>query len=345
MQTRRAQITHRRVRANGITLHVAEAGSGPPVVLLHGFPELWYSWRHQLPALAAAGYRALAPDARGCGATTAPASTAAYRMRCQMDDVSGLLDALGEQEAALVGHDWGANTVWACGQLRPWRFPALGVLSVPYSPRPPVPMTRHLRSLTEGRFNWLLYAQEPGAAEAELEAAPRRALRRFMWALSGGAPDGLAQHLLTGLPEGASLLESIPCPAPRPEWLSEADLDYYAAEYGRTGFTGALNRYRCVDMDWHELPRLGATPVEAPVLFIAGEKETAVRAGGLGPTREYVDRLEPPAVLPACGHWVQQERPERTNELLIDFLRERYPATGRRSPVPEGKPTDRSGRR
>ena len=318
-------ITHRTVRANGIDIHLAEAGDGPSVILLHGFPELWYSWRHQLAPLAAAGYHAIAPDLRGYGQTTAPGAVEAYGMRELVADVTGLLDALGEPTATLVGHDWGAQIVWACAQLHPERFPAIVAMSVPYHARPPVPLTQQLRQWAGGRLNWLLYFQAPGVADAELAADPSGSLRRIMCALSGDAPADLAIRLLTQLPDDVRLLESIPEPDRLPAWLSEADLSYYAEQFARTGFTGALNRYRNVDQDWQQLPELGVTTVAQPVLFITGELDTATRLGNLDAMRAYVPNLWEPKVLPGCGHWVQQERPEQVNWLLVEFLRAAAP--------------------
>ncbi len=311
-------ITHRTVRANGVQIHLAEAGEGPPVVLLHGFPELWYSWRHQLPALAEAGYHAIAPDVRGYGRSSAPADPGAYGMGDLVGDVTGLLDALGERAATLVGHDWGAQIAWAAAVLEPRRFPAIAALSVPHHARPPVPLTELLRD--RPAFNWLLHFQEPGVAEAELGADVRRSMRLIMYALSGDAPDGLGVRLLTELPRDSTLLGPIPEPGGPLPWLTEEDLSFYAAEFSRTGFTGALNRYRNVDRDWRELPDLGTSTVRQPALFAGGDQDTAVRFADLDAMRDLVPNLREPVLLPGCGHWIQQERPGDVNRLLIDFL-------------------------
>ncbi|MFI0418681.1 alpha/beta fold hydrolase [Spongiactinospora sp. 9N601] len=313
-------MRHRTLKANGIDVHFAEAGDGPPVILLHGFPELWYSWRHQLPALAAAGFHAVAPDLRGYGRTSIPADVEAYGMRAMVADVVGLLDALNEPVAVLVGHDWGAQIAWACAQLLPERFPAVAALSVPYHRRTPTPLTQDLRRWAGDRFNWLLYFQTPGLAEAELEADIELSVRLLSYALSGEAPDGLAVRLLTELPADSRLLDSIPEPDGLPSWLTETDLAYYVEEFRRTGFTGALNRYRNVDRDWEELPALGVTPVRQPVLFVTGEKDTATRFMDAEAMREYVPNLRDPIVLRGCGHWIQQERPIEVNAHLVDFL-------------------------
>ncbi|MEC3916428.1 alpha/beta fold hydrolase [Nocardia sp. CDC160] len=312
-------IHHRTIDVNGLDMHVAEAGTGPLVVLLHGFPELWYSWRHQLPALAAAGYHAVAPDVRGHGRTRARTEHPDYGMSAHVADTVGLLDALGASTATLVGHDWGANTLWAAAELHPDRFPALVALSVSRRPRTPLPPTEQLRAWSGGRFNWMLYFQEPGVADAALAADVDRSIRRILYGLSGDAGE-LGIHLVGGLPADADLLAEIPDP-PRPlPWLSDADLAYYAAEYRRTGFTGSLNRYRAADHDWLEHPTLGTRSLPQPTLFLGGELEPAVRFGNPAAMRDQVPRLEDPIVLPGCGHWVQQERPDEVNAALIEFL-------------------------
>ncbi|WP_369386587.1 alpha/beta fold hydrolase [Streptomyces sp. CG1] len=313
-------MRHRTLHVNGIDVHIAEAGEGPLVILLHGFPELWYSWRHQLGALAAAGFHVIAPDLRGYGQSTVPPDVEAYGMQAMVDDVVGMLDALDEPTAALVGHDWGAQIGWACAQLASERFPALASLSVPYHRRTPAPMTQALRRWAGDKFNWLLYFQAPGVAEAELQADAERSLRLIFSALSGDAPDGQALRLLTGLPADSQLLDPIPEPTNLPSWLAESDLSYYVEEFRRTGFTGALNRYRNVDRDWEDLPALGATPVRQPVLFVTGELDTATRFMDADAMRLYVPNLHGPVVLPGCGHWIQQERPHEVNALLVDFL-------------------------
>lgn len=315
-------VTHRTLPVNGIDIHVAEAGEGPLVLLLHGFPELWYSWRHQLPALAAAGYHAVAPDVRGYGRTSVPTSVRAYAMRELVTDAVGVLDALGEPTAALVGHDWGAAIAWASLRSAPERFSLLAALSTPpFQARPPMPPVERMRLAAGDRFNWLLHCQPPGVAERELEADPRRSLRLFMHALSGDAPDGFALHLLTGLPSSARFLDSIPEPDRPSTWLTEADLDYYAGEFARTGFGGAVNRYRNIDFDWHDLPELGTGTVEQPVLFLAGAQETAIRYADWDFAEKHVPNLERPPLLRNGGHWIQQEQPDAVNRALVEFLR------------------------
>jgi pimeloyl-ACP methyl ester carboxylesterase len=312
-------ISHRHLGVNGITLHVAEAGAGPTVVLLHGFPELWYSWRHQLPALAAAGYHAVAPDLRGYGESSRPDRVGDYAMTSMVGDVIGLLDTLGAEAASVVGHDWGANIAWTLAQLHPERVSSLAALSVPLQPRPPLPPTQILRAMGEQRFNWALYFQELGVAEAELETDARRTLRLIFFALSGDAPTGLAERLLTGLPAGSRLLDPIPEPEQLPTWLSSDDLEVYTGAFVNTGFTGALNRYRNLDRDWADLADAGARPIERPVLFLGGGVDSATRFVD----HQYMEQAVPGlarVILPRCGHWIQQEQPQQVSHELVAFL-------------------------
>src|SRR5437016_1596346 len=175
------RLTHRTVRTNGINLHVAEQGQGPAVVLCHGFPELWFSWRHQLPALAAAGYHAIAPDQRGYGETDRPADVRQYDIEHLTGDLVGLLDALGEERAVFVGHDWGAIVVWHLAVSAPERVEAAVGMSVPFVPRSPVPPTELMKALAGDRFLYILYFQKPGLADQELARDPRDALLRMFW--------------------------------------------------------------------------------------------------------------------------------------------------------------------
>jgi pimeloyl-ACP methyl ester carboxylesterase len=315
-----ATITHRRIQTNGITMHVAEAGTGPLVVLLHGFPELWYSWRHQLPALAAAGYHAVAPDLRGYGGTDVPEAIEAYSMRNLTADVVGLLDAFGVQKAPLVGHDWGANIAWACAELYPERTGAVVALSVPYQPRLAAPPTQVFHQFSPATFNFAVYFQDPGVAEAELEADVRRSLRLFFYALSGDAPPDVVPYLFTAKPSTAGALDGMPDPDTLPAWLTDADLDYYTQAYSRTGFGGALGVYRNMDRDWEELPQLGTTGASQPAAFIGGRRDSAVLYGRFDPMESVVPNLRRIVLLPGCGHWTQQERSEDVTAELVDFL-------------------------
>lgn len=318
------EMTHRHVQSNGITMHIAEAGAGPLVVLLHGFPELWYSWRHQLPAIASAGYHAVAPDVRGYGETDAPLAVESYSLLTLTADVVGLVDTLGEEKAVVIGHDWGANIAWWCARLFPERFAAVVALGVPYQQLPPA-STSMLRQWAGKHFNFALSFQEPGRAEQELEADPRRTLRLFFYALSGDAPSDLVTTLFTAKPSGAGVLDGMPDPPALPPWLTEADLDVYTQAFRYSGFRGSLNLYRNLDRNWKELAPFKEVRVEQPVLFIGGERDSAVRFGGVETMRDALPRLRKLVLLPGCGHWTQQERPAVVNAEILDFLREVSP--------------------
>lgn len=324
---RRDRIRHRIVRTNGIHMHVAEAGTGPTVLLLHGFPELWYSWRHQLPALAAAGFHAVAPDLRGYGHTDAPADVAGYSLRTNLADLTGLLDALGTPAAAVVGHDQGATLAWAGAQLHPERFPAVVALGAPYPARPPMPITQTIRAYNPGRFNVVLYFQQPGVAEAELDADPARTLRMTMYALSGQAPPGLMERWLVGTPEGSGYLDPLPDPGLPSRWcgwLTDREFARYVREFRRTGFDGAIRRYRTFDFDWSDLPQVGTVKITRPTLYVTGELDSAYHFGSLDPMYANVPGLRDVVVMPGCGHWTQQERAREVNEHLVRFLRSEY---------------------
>ena len=312
-----ADIAHRTIETNGIKMHIAEQGEGPLVVLLHGFPESWYSWRHQLPALAEAGYHAVAPDVRGYGRTDAPEAIESYSMRTMTADIVGLLDALGEQTAVVVGHDWGSPIAWSCALLYPERFSALAMLSVPYGPRAPAPPTQLFKQVFADNFFYMLYFQEPGVAEAELEADVRKSMRVFLHAVSGEAPEGA----LAPKQKDATFLEGMPEPERLPSWLTEADVDYFVGEFERTGFRGGLNRYRNMDRDWEELPQLAGAKIQQPSLFIAGERDPVAAFTNAAALNENVPNLRNVVMLPGCGHWTQQERPAEVNAALIEFLK------------------------
>lgn len=312
-----SEIRHRFIESNGIRMHLAEQGEGPLVLLLHGFPELWYSWRHQLPALAQAGFRAVAPDVRGYGQTDAPEPVEGYSMLEQCADAVGILDALEEETAVVVGHDWGATNAWSFVRLEPERFRAIAALSVPFPPRGPAPPIESMRTLAPDTFIYLVYFQEPGVAEAELDADPRRTLRTFLYSASGDAPPGTG---MAPKPAEAKWLDGMVDPETLPPWLTARDLDFYTRAFARTGFRGGLNRYRNIDRDWHELAHLADVKVAQPALFIGGERDGVLAMIGLEAMKTFVPNLRDAIVLPGCGHWTQQERPEAVNAALIQFL-------------------------
>jgi pimeloyl-ACP methyl ester carboxylesterase len=241
-------VTHRVIETNGIRMRIAEQGEGPPVLLCHGFPESWYSWRHQIAALAAAGFHAVAPDMRGYGGTEAPEPIEQYTLLHLVGDMVGLLDALGSDTAVIAGHDWGAPVAWHAALLRPDRFRAVIGLSVPFRPRGAQRPTSMMPRTEEAVF-YQLYFQEPGVAEAELEQDVRRTMRDTLLRVSGDVapvpgPDGFSMVPLRGGLRGRNAdYAELPLPA----WLTEADIDAYAAEFARTGFRGGLNWYRNID--------------------------------------------------------------------------------------------------
>ena len=313
-------ITHRRIKTNGIELHIAEAGSGPVVLLIHGFPESWYSWRYQLPALAAAGFHAVAPDVRGYGDSDRPPRVEDYAMSEMVADYTGILDALGEQTAVIVGHDWGAPMAWTSAILHPERYRAVAGLSVPYGPRPQQPPLETMRALFKDTFFYIVYFQDEGVAEKELDADPRRSMRLILYSASGDAPPAPG---FAGKAKGLGLLDGMNDPATLPPWLSEADLDYFAGEFRKAGFRGGINRYRNMDRDWHALPQLAGARITQPSCFIAGQKDgvIAMNPASIDVMKANCDDMRSVVLIPGCGHWTQQERPAETNDALIAFLK------------------------
>ncbi len=311
-------IRHRSVDTNGITLHVAEAGEGPPVILLHGFPEGWYSWRHQLPALAAAGYHAVAPDQRGYGETTRPDQISAYSMFHLAGDVVGLIAALGKGRAVLVGHDWGAPVAWNTALFRPDLVRGVVGLSVPHRPRGRRPPLDAYQELLGPRF-YQIYFQQPGVAERELERDVRRTMYTLLAGASGDAPQ--VSDMMVG---EHGLLAALPVPERRPAWLTERDLDHWTDLYQRTGFAGGLNWYRNIDHNWEHLAPWQDAKVQAPALYIVGDRDLVYHFPGgrraLDELGSFVPNLTRSIVLDGCGHWTQQERPEKINQALIEFL-------------------------
>jgi pimeloyl-ACP methyl ester carboxylesterase len=311
-------ITHRFIKTNGISLHVAESGDGPLVLLLHGWPELWYSWRRQLRALAEAGYHAVAPDIRGSGQSDMPISQEAYSMRNLLADIEGLLDALGEREAVLVGHDWGATIAWNVAALRADRCRAVVGMSVPYLGRSPVPPTKLFEQLFGERWFYVSYFQEPGVAETEFEADVERTMRII---LAGTAPFDTTAPAVLAKRKGEGFLAGIEAPSTLPAWLSGEDLAYFVKQYEASGFRGGLARYRNMDRDWAELPELATAKIEQSALFITGERDPARSLAPTDAMRVFVPNLQE-VVVPEGGHWIQQEQPEAVNAALLRFLRE-----------------------
>lgn len=323
------QVAHRIAEINGIQMHLAEQGSGPLVVLCHGFPESWYSWRHQLQALSAAGFHAMAPDMRGYGKTDRPEAIDQYTLFHLVGDMVGLLDALDAETAVIAGHDWGAPVAWHAALLRPDRFRAVIGLSVPFRARGAVrPST--IMPQTETALFYQLYFQTPGVAEAELERDPRVSLRRILFSASGDSARGTSGAWEAGPNAGmvdrkTGLLGAMPEPPRLPDWLTGDDLDFYAGEFARTGFRGGLNWYRNIDRNWELLAPYAGAKLSVPALYIAGDRDVVVRFPGaeqtLAQLPSVVPHLRKRIMLPGCGHWTQQERAAEVNAAMIGFLR------------------------
>ena len=326
--------TQRMIETNGIRLNIAEQGEGPPVLLCHGFPESWYSWRHQIDALAAAGFRAIAPDMRGYGKSDAPQAIDQYTIFHLVGDLVGLLDALEIPSAVIVGHDWGATIAWQAARLRPDRFRAVACLSVPYRPRGPARPTSVMPRTADAQF-YQLYFQQPGVAEAEFERDPRVTVLNSLYGVSGEGIAARAAAAASGnasaaagigmVPHGGGMLRSSGAPVPLPAWLGEADIDFYAAEFSRSGFRGPLNYYRNVDRNWELMAAFTGALVTVPALYVAGDRDMVVSFPGtdqlLANFKNFVPALRGIKMLPGCGHWTQQERPDEVNAAIIDFVR------------------------
>jgi pimeloyl-ACP methyl ester carboxylesterase len=304
----------------GGQISAVEQGEGPLVLLVHGFPEGAWSWRHQLPALAAAGYRAVAIDVRGYGASNRPAEIEAYRMVALVGDVVGVVSALGEDAAIVIGHDWGSGIASACATMRPDVFNAVALLGVPYTPRAPMRPTEAFALAGGDEEFYVSYFQEPGRAEAEIEADVRGWLRGFYVALDGESPEAPGWFTV---PSGGAMRDRLPVDAPLPSWLPEAEFDAHVAAIERGGITGPLNRYRNVDRDWEDLAAWDGATIEQPSIYIAGARDssTAWLAEAIGMQSVWLPGLSGTHLIDGAGHWVQQERPDEVNELLVDWLR------------------------
>jgi pimeloyl-ACP methyl ester carboxylesterase len=320
-------LRHRTISANGINLHVVEQGDGPAVVLCHGFPESWYSWRHQLKALAGAGYRAIAVDMRGYGSTERPDDIDQYTLLHLVGDLVGVLDALGIGKAAIVGHDWGAPCAWHAALLRPDRFSGVVALSVPFMLRSTRLPTSEFAETDDAMF-YLRYFQPPGVAEAEFERDVAQTLRRMLYGFSGDCPPGWPHGRATlapgMVPRVGGLLSTLGDPSRLPAWLTDADVDFYVAQFASSGFRGALNWYRNIDRNHQLLAPFAGLQIAVPALFIAGERDAVLHFPGmrevLATLGTRVPHLRGKLLLPGCGHWTQQERPDEVNAALLQFL-------------------------
>lgn len=304
------------VQANGIRQHVIEAGNGPAVLLCHGFPEIGYSWRHQIRALADAGYRAIAPDMRGYGRTEAPAAPDAYTILHLVGDMVGLLQALQIRQADIVGHDWGAPVAWTAAQMRPDIFTSVTGMCVPFAPRGPISSLEAMRRAGNHRF-YQLYFQEPGVAEADFDADIDATLRRMMWTLSAGPAEPWNGRIGPG---GA--LDTLAEPAGEMAWMPPVDFAVYASAFRTSGFKGALNWYRNIDRNWTLTGALQDAVIRQPAWFIAGERDPIYPL--LKPLVDALPKTVPghagTTIVPQAGHWVQQEAYGQVNDVLLAFL-------------------------
>ncbi len=315
--------TSRILSANGIRIHAMEAGEGPLVLLVHGFPESWYSWRHQLPVLAEAGYHAVAIDVRGYGRSSAPAAVDAYRMTQHIADNLGVVAALGHEQATIVGHDWGAPIAWNSALVRPDVFTAVAGLSVPYSPRGSVRPSDAFRAMGGDEEFYIEYFQQPGRAEAEIEPDVAGWLLGFYFSASGSAPPMVpGTGSMATIARGGRMRDRFAVPDGPLEWLTPEDLAFYAREFEYSGFSGGLNRYRNVDRDFEDLAVHAHRPITVPALFIGGSKDGPTLWGSkaIAAFDRTLPRLHRSIILEGCGHWTQQERPREVNEALLSFL-------------------------
>ena len=314
------EVTLQTLPLNGIHMRVAVQGRGPLVLLCHGFPESWCSWRHQLAALASAGYRAVAPDMGGYGGTDAPLDVASYTMLHHVGDMTELVHALGETQAVIVGHDWGAPVAWSAALLRPDIFRAVVGLSVPFSPPSGVNLLDALEKQGITTF-YMQYFQTPGVAESELDADPEATLLRLAYSMSGDGPGRVVAGVLA---PGAGFLDNTVEPDVLPAWLDREDLAYVAREFSRTGFRGGLNWYRSMALSTQLLAPWRGAIIHQPSLFLAGARDDVLKFPS---ARSQIDHF--PTTLPGlrgchildgAGHWIQRERAAAVNEILLAFL-------------------------
>jgi pimeloyl-ACP methyl ester carboxylesterase len=314
------EVNERTVATNGVELHVFEAGEGTPVVLAHGFPELGYSWRHQLPALAAAGCHVIAPDQRGYGRSSRPEAIEDYDIEHLVGDLLGLLDEMGEERAIFVGHDWGSLIVSSLAMLAPDRVAGIVNMSVPFLPRSPMPPVQAMRAAFADAFFYIVYFQEPGVADAELGADPAKTMRRLLCGLA--IRDGQAPDPNAFAKDGRGFVERMAEPERLPDWLGQDELDHYVAEFARTGFTGGLNWYRNMDRNWSLTERIAEAKIEVPSLFIGGRLDPVLLMTPPENTTHLLTDHRGTVFVDDAGHWVQQEKPNEVNAALVGFADE-----------------------
>ncbi|KAL4378049.1 hypothetical protein GQ457_02G002470 [Hibiscus cannabinus] len=311
-------IEHTTVTTNGVSMHYASVGSGLVILFLHGFPELWYSWRHQLLSLSSLGYRCVAPDLRGYGDTDAPASADSYTVFHIVGDLVGLLDTLGVDSVYLVGHDWGAVIAWSFCQFRPDRVKALVNLSVAYRPRNAmVKPVEGLRALF-GDDYYICRFQEPGEIEDDIAQLGTEKL--FNLFLTSRDPRPFLIPKVTGL-------RGMPDPPPLPSWISEQDIHYFANKFNRTGFTGGLNYYRAMDRNWELTAPWTGLQIKVPVKFIVGDLDITYHIPGVkeyihgGGFKKDVPFLQEVVVMEGVAHFINQEKPEEISMHIYDFIK------------------------
>jgi pimeloyl-ACP methyl ester carboxylesterase len=317
-----AQWSHRYARINGIRMHFVEQGAGTPVILCHGFPHFWFSWRHQIPVIAQAGWRVIAPDMRGMGQTDAPAEVAAYDVPHITGDLLGLLDAIGEERAVFVGLDFGAFAVYDLAFRAPERVIAVIGLENPAAPHnPAMPPLAEYAEMAKKHFVHIHYFAPCGPADIALDAAPREFLSKVFYALSGD------YHYLDVWkhPPGTTYLDALPEPPPLPwSWLTELELEFYVSEYARSGFTGGLNYYRSMDLKWASRKPFEGLTSPVPAFFIGSERDCDLEGfHGHDPIslfRAQFPDLRRVEMIAGAGHLMQMERPREVNVLLLEYL-------------------------
>lgn len=302
------------------TFTVTVEGEGPAVLLLHGWPETALSWRHQVAALAAAGYRAIAPNQRGYDGSFAPHDIDQYTMFHIAGDAIAILDALGERDTVVVGHDMGALVAWHLALMRPDRVRGVAGMSVPYVPRGRHSLTQKLRDVGANDY-YILYFQDTGVAERELERDVRRAMTNVLYSCSGSLPEG-ALWAAT-VPQGGGLLDTAyDLSGPFPSWMPAADLEENIAAFQRSGFRGPINWYRNFERNWELSAAYHGAKIQQPSLFVAGSRDPVIAAMG-NALKALPETLADPRgihVIDGAGHWIQQEAPDITSALLMDFL-------------------------
>lgn len=311
----------RRVDTGAVTLAVHEMGDGPAVILVHGFPELAYSWRHQLPALAKAGYRAIAPDMRGYGGSDKPPQVGDYAMQHLIGDLLGLCDALSIERAIFVGHDWGAMVVWHMALLAPGRMAGLINLNIPHIPRPPINPLTYMR-FKLGKDFYIVNFQRSDEADRRFAEDPRRFINTMMRRRQFTSGTRLPQAVRKRQP--LSLIQALDNDSPAGEpLLGETELDVYARAFEKGGFTGPINWYRNWTRNWKQMKGVDQT-IRIPALFIGAVDDRIISSKQIDAMKPYATDLEI-VMIEQCGHWTQQEKPDELNRIMLNWLARRYP--------------------